>query len=118
MRLRIGIASGMAVAGAYGSVGRMKYTTLGTPVNLAARLESYDKEAFVQAKRGHRVLVAEQTVQLLGVDPTLLPLGDALLKGFDATTKIFLAQPIQPTGGAGNESPTISQADPQLLSAS
>ena len=44
-RMRIGIFTGPAVAGSLGSAQRLKYTTVGDTVNIAARLESYDKDS-------------------------------------------------------------------------
>ncbi|OHE72713.1 MAG: hypothetical protein A2413_08480 [Treponema sp. RIFOXYC1_FULL_61_9] len=40
LRIRIGIASGFCAVGNFGSSSQLTYTILGTPVNLASRLES------------------------------------------------------------------------------
>ena len=42
--LRIGVHTGLVVAGTFGSSKRLKYTTLGNNVNIASRRESYDRE--------------------------------------------------------------------------
>src|SRR6058998_3282003 len=45
-RMRIGIFTGPAVAGSLGSAQRLKYTTIGDSINIAARLESFGKDTW------------------------------------------------------------------------
>ncbi|TWT32717.1 adenylate/guanylate cyclase domain-containing protein [Blastopirellula retiformator] len=61
-RVGVGIASGSAVAGKIGSQDQVKVTTLGPPVNLAARLESLSKQFAAPA------LIDEATAQAAGCD--------------------------------------------------
>lgn len=89
MRMRIGVASGTVVAGVYGSKGRMKYTTIGATVNLAARLENIDKASFIDASESHRVLVAAHTVALVRAEHALTPIGKKSIKGFDTPIELY-----------------------------
>lgn len=69
----VGVASGKVTAGAIGSAGRMEYTAVGTPINLAARLCSTAAAGEVLVDRqtadlaGSRELLAREHVQLKGI---------------------------------------------------
>ena len=58
----VAIATGDAVVGNFGSADRFNYTAVGDTVNLAARIEPYNKEF------GTRVLITEVTRAALGSD--------------------------------------------------
>lgn len=89
-RIRIGICTGPVTAGSIGSVDRMAYVTIGDTVNIAARLESFDKEQFEQETAGSfRVLVDEATWHWLGPDFQTEFIGNHHLRGKKKTTKIF-----------------------------
>ena len=60
--MRIGISTGPVVTGSLGGLQKLDYTTIGDTVNIAARLESYDK-AFQKTLRTGvcRILIHEET---------------------------------------------------------
>ncbi|MFK8083397.1 MAG: adenylate/guanylate cyclase domain-containing protein [Granulosicoccus sp.] len=83
LRVRIGIDSGQVVAGAVGAAGRLSYTVYGDPVNLAARLESLNKE------HGTGLLVSENTARLAGDVVGLRVVGEAAIRGKADTIRIY-----------------------------
>lgn len=84
---RIGIYTGAIVAGALGSSARMKYTTVGDIVNIAARLESYDKE--LGRNSPWRILIGEATLKYLNGQFNTRMIGAAELKGKNKKINIY-----------------------------
>lgn len=81
--MRIGIYTGPVVAGSVGSSQRLKYTTVGDTVNVAARLESLDRE-LVQDSPGRqpcRILIGESTHHSLGNRFETERVGEVSVKG-------------------------------------
>jgi adenylate cyclase len=90
VRMRVGICTGYVVAGCLGSTMRMKYTTIGDPVNTAARLESLDKQSFGGMESTDcRILVAESTYELLGGHFMATPVGSYDLKGKEQPVRVY-----------------------------
>lgn len=96
--IRIGIFTGSAVAGAVGSSQRLKYTTVGDTVNVAARLESYDKDLAKDSPC--RILIGENTLQYLNNQFMTKRIGQVSLKGKDE--KISIHRVIGRTGESFN----------------
>jgi len=74
LRVRMGIATGFCTVGNFGSEHRLEYTVLGSPVNLAARLQS--------AAEADSILITEETHMLLDGAGTCTRMPDLDLKGF------------------------------------
>ena len=83
VRIRIGIATGPAVAGSLGSADRLKYTTMGDTVNVAARLEQLGKETTEDDKESESgtLLIGETTFRYLDSSWQMKQVGEVLLRG-------------------------------------
>jgi adenylate cyclase len=93
-RMRIGISTGTVVATTIGSPQRLKYTTVGNHVNIAARLESYDKLAGDPWMSGRpcRVLMSESTARCIDDDFQLREMGEVRLKGQEQGIRVFFLE--------------------------
>ena len=76
LRTRIGIHSGLARVGNFGSAERVDYTALGESVNLASRLEGLNK--FL----GTECIISRETKEGIGDRLVTRSLGEFQLKGF------------------------------------
>ena len=87
--MRVGIATGTAVAGSLGSADRLKYTVVGDTVNTAARLESFDDSKHDYSQRLCRILVAEETRILVEDRFSIRDFGRVSLKGKAEPVQVF-----------------------------
>jgi PAS domain S-box-containing protein len=81
LRIRIGIATGFATVGNFGSDSRMDYTILGRTVNLASRLET--------AAAPGDVLISSQTWLVVRDSFECEALDPIAVKGFDRPVEIY-----------------------------
>lgn len=82
VRVRIGINTGLLVAGNVGGGGRQSYTVHGDTVNLAARLEALCKE------HGTSLLLTATTARALR-DTELVAVGDIAVRGFSEPVTVY-----------------------------
>ncbi|MCT7952491.1 adenylate/guanylate cyclase domain-containing protein [Ancylothrix sp. C2] len=85
--MRVGIATGTVVAGSLGSIHRQDYTAIGDSVNVAARLESYDKD--IGKNSLCRILISEDTYQYIKEQFYAEFLARVSLKGRKQAIKIY-----------------------------
>jgi len=81
LEIRIGINSGYCTVGNFGSFERMDYTIIGSPVNLAARLQG--------ACAPGGILVSASTRALAGDRFDFAPRGSLQLKGISGRVETF-----------------------------
>jgi len=82
IRVRIGINTGLLVAGNVGGGGRQSYTVHGDAVNLAARLEALCKE------HGTSILVSDTTARALP-EEKLVAVGNIAVRGFAEPVAVY-----------------------------
>ena len=84
LRIGIGINTGVVIAGTIGGGGKLEFTLIGDPVNVAARVEQLTKTT------GDTILLTHQCVDvLINRPPGLVDRGAYELKGKSATVQVF-----------------------------
>ncbi|MDH5429638.1 MAG: adenylate/guanylate cyclase domain-containing protein [Nitrospirota bacterium] len=92
IRMRMGINTGPVMVGSLGSAERLKFTTIGDAVNIAARLENLQKDAWKTEDQNRvcRILLSEMTKQYLGSHPWhLQEVGSVMLKGKINSIRVY-----------------------------
>jgi len=96
--VRMGINTGQATIGAFGSQRRLEYTAIGRQVNLAARLQA-------RCERD-RILISHSTWALVRDEIPCTPKGEITLKGFHQPVRVYeVSQSTSSTihGGSASE---------------
>jgi class 3 adenylate cyclase len=103
LQIGVGINSGPVIAGSIGGGGRLEFTVIGDPVNVAARVERATRQT------GDVVLLTEATRCLLGRSHDgLEPRGSLPLKGKSDGVALWSAK----AGSAGQARPLEALPDP------
>ena len=88
-KMRVGIYTGTITVGSLGGKNRLEYGVIGDSVNIASRLESFDKECHPGVCR---ILIAEETYKYLDEKFPVEFWGDFFLKGKAIPVSIYLVQ--------------------------
>ena len=88
LRLRIGVNTGVAHVGSFGSNRLMDYTAIGRQVNLTARLET-------NCEPGD-VLISHTTYELVSDKIPCVPKGEIQVKGIHHPVRVYSPNPVNP----------------------
>lgn len=86
LEMRVGIFTGPVVVGSLGGHHRMEYGIIGDSVNIASRLESFDKS---RQPTHCRILVGQETVNYLSDTFAIEAWGDLMLKGRQVPVGVY-----------------------------
>jgi class 3 adenylate cyclase len=95
----IGVNTGLVVAGAIGGAGRLNFSVIGDPVNVAARVEEATREV------GEDVLVTEETMKRVGPGIETKHCADQALKGIELPVPVYAARIAEAVGPIADEEP-------------
>ena len=100
LRIGIGVNTGRIVAGSIGGAGRLNFSVIGDPVNVAARVEAATRDL------DENVLITAATAERLTDAIQVAPRGSHRLKGLSEPVELFV-----PTVDAGADAGPRPQAE-------
>ena len=103
LRVGVGVNTGAVVAGSIGGAGRLNFSVIGDPVNVAARVEAATRTL------GEDLLITAATRDALRNPTAMLSRGQVELKGKAAPVEVF-AYRAQAGRSRRNSSPTVQTA--------
>ncbi|MEM9008932.1 MAG: adenylate/guanylate cyclase domain-containing protein [Cyanobacteria bacterium P01_F01_bin.86] len=86
LKMRVGIFTGPVVVGSLGGHNRMEYGIIGDSVNIASRLESFDKS---RQSTDCRILIGQETLKHLKEKFQVESWGELLLKGRQTPVNVY-----------------------------
>ncbi|MDR0998184.1 MAG: adenylate/guanylate cyclase domain-containing protein [Treponema sp.] len=95
---RIGVNTGEMVVGNMGTSNKMNYTIMGNAVNLAARLESVNKQFYTGG-----ILISEYTKNETGDEFTCRDLGRIRVVGINTPVRIYVILALSKEAGPGGQ---------------
>ncbi len=98
-KLGVGVNSGPVIAGSIGGAGRLNFSVIGDPVNVASRVEAATRDT------DDEILVTQETAQLLPSAITTEPRGTRELKGIDRPIELYAVSIGEPEGSKPGEEP-------------
>jgi class 3 adenylate cyclase len=98
-KIGVGVNTGRVVAGSIGGAGRLNFSVIGDPVNVASRVEAATRET------DDEILVTEETADRLPPAITTQPRGTFELKGIDRPIELYAVSIGESEGLAPGEEP-------------
>jgi adenylate cyclase len=103
LHIRIGINTGYATVGNFGSKDRLNYTILGSAVNLASRLET--------ASNPDKITISHMTWSMIKSEIACEPKGEISIKGFSEPVKIYEVAGINPSTDSASTAMILGKGD-------
>jgi class 3 adenylate cyclase len=113
VRLRIGIHSGLALAGNIGARGRINYTLVGDTVNIAQRLEQFGKQ-IDDGKSDAVIVISDAVSDRLPVEIPQMPLGMHEVVSHAAPIALFQLAPAETGAETGTATGSSAEAPPTV----